>query len=706
MIQDVNFSFDTQKLKKNKLIDKYNSVDHAYSLQKVNSQYDGYGVRVRRSRDGTQADVYFDENGKISDNSRIDLVNLPGNNQFGTDVLDIDLGYGSDPHGTRRPRTFREFLIETFPQNNMDMSDEFGSNHFSFKGLLFGSNTGFTGAEFLLHPATEVGGFDGTGNSPSTLSSSTYYTGLHSLSLVKTGSSSTSEIAINLGGGAVTGDSFIITMMLESRFTGKDGGIVGGTVTGHSAGGTVAAGGTPDDDEATSTDLLNHSCTWSIKNAIGVSGGRAISDFSGFVVQDSGAASSNITRHNFKCTIIGSGMATGTRDFYETIYLTAESDRPVAQTIANIGFLQRKSSASVVTWYDQVGTKDLTGHHNSQSPIIARGGRVLDYVRFNEHNSNLLNFPMGAPVQPNSIYWVGRIFDQGGDDGRNTGPDAGQTFNTNGFLGHESNPLGKQPYIFLTNTNVVSLDGNFAGGGTGGALSGYWYRNNEDNPMSLTANESAIVQTGRFFQHTYKYESISGTTIWNIAKETSNNAAVDGFQTLGLINPNANNEPYFGTFDIKELLLSSGKDNGGAAHRKGIQKNLVERYNILEQNNYQDGGGSTNIFIRRQGDYDTDHPSKFRLNDVETEFGTSYTLVATVPELVKAVRVTLVNVQKSDNILNSSNAIVVDQGNANIQGLAGSADRFQIETDADNASFVISNVVGDDIYLTANTLTT
>jgi hypothetical protein len=80
--------------------------------------------------------------------------------------------------------------------------------------------------------------------------------------------------------------------------------------------------------------------------------------------------------------------------------------------------------------------------------------------------------------------------------------------------------------------------------------------------------------------------------------------------------------------------------------------------------------------------------------------------VATVPELVKAVRVTLVNVQKSDNILNSSNAIVVDQGNANIQGLAGSADRFQIETDADNASFVISNIVGDDIYLTANTLTT
>ena len=601
MIQNVNFSFDTQKLKKNKLVDKYNSVDHAYSLQKVNSQYDGYGVRVRRSRDGMQADVYFDENGKISDNSKIDLVELSFN--FGTTDLKASTLYGTI-HDSKRPRTFREFLIETYPQSNMDMSDEFGSKE-GFDGLRLSPdfNTGFTGAQVFLHPATEVGGFDGTGSQFTTNSS--YYTGPFSLSLVKTGSSSTSEIAINLGGGVVTGDSFILTMMLESQFTGYNGGIVNGTVTGFSVGGSISAGGDGVGDEDGNEFLLlengsflllqdsnkvflaeqgynlkNHSATWSIKNAPSVSGGKVIGNFSGFVVQDSGQADNFTTRHNFLCKITGSGMATGTRDYYDTIYLTAEADHPVAQVVANIGYLQRKSSASVVSWYDQVGNKDLTGHHNSQSPIIARGGRVLDYVRFNEHNSNLLNFPMGAPVQPNSIYWVGRIFDQGAQNGRNTGPDADNTNNTNGFLGHESNPVGKQPYIFLTNTNVVSLDGNFAGGGTGGALSGYWYRNNEDNPMSLDANESAIVQTGRFFQHTYKYESISGTTIWNIAKETSNNAAVDGFQTLGLVNPNANNEPYFGTFDIKELLLSSGKDNGGAAHRKGIQKNLVERYNI------------------------------------------------------------------------------------------------------------------------------
>jgi hypothetical protein len=190
---------------------------------------------------------------------------------------------------------------------------------------------------------------------------------------------------------------------------------------------------------------------------------------------------------------------------------------------------------------------------------------------------------MGAPVQPNSIYWVGRVFDQGAQNGRNTGPDADNSFNTNGFLGHESNPVGRQPYIFFIpdgHSYNVSLDGNFPGGGTGGALSGYWYKNNEDNPMDLGHDIGGGIKTGQFFQHTYKYETISGTTIWNIAKESSNNAAVDGFQTLGLVNPNANNEPYFGTFDIKELLLASGKDAGGAAHRIGIQKDLVERYNI------------------------------------------------------------------------------------------------------------------------------
>lgn len=597
MIQNVNFSFDTQKLKKNKLVDKYNSVDHAYSLQKVNSQYDGYGVRVRRSRDGIQADVYFDENGKISDNSRIDLVDLPseddgifGGNNFGTDFLSINSLYGLDAHGTRRPRTFREFLIETFPQNNMDMSDEFGSK--IYDGLHIGSATGFTGAQFLLHPAIEVGGFDGTGNSTSTLSNSTYYTGDHSLSLIKTGSSSTSEIAINLGGGAVTGDSFIITMMLESRFTGYNGGIVNGTVTGHSAGGTVAAGGAPSDDEADGgggTDLLNHSATWSIKNTIGVSGGKVIGNFSGYVVQDSGDgtyANTNIGRHNFLCKITGSGMATGTRDFYDTIYLTAEADHPVAQTIANIGFLQRKSSASVVSWYDQVGNKDLTGHHNSQSPIIARGGRVLDYVRFNEHNSNLLNFPLDG-VKANSIYWVGRVFDQGAQNGRDTGPDANSSFNINGFLGYDQRGSAGTPYIFFIPDGQasynVSLDGNYAAGSnhTGGSLSGYWYKNNEDNPMALGNNIGGGIKTAQFFQHTYKYESFSGTTIWNRENLNAGQAGtLPGFNSLGAFKGTATSQQYFGTFDIKELLLSSGKDAGGAAHRKGIQKDLVERYNI------------------------------------------------------------------------------------------------------------------------------
>ena len=597
MIQNVNFSFDTQKLKKNKLIDKYNSVDHAYSLQKVNSQYDGYGVRVRRSRDGLQADVYFDENGKISDNSRIDIVNLPSelqsflgdsfSNNFGGDIFSKEFLYGEAGKDTRIPRTFREFLIETHPQSNMDMGHEFGAVFGD--GHLDISLTGFTGAAFKLHPAIEVGGFDGTGNATSTLENSSYYTSDHSISLVKTGSSSTSEIAINLGGGAVTGDSFIITMLLNSRFTGKNGGIVNGTVTGFSVGGTVAAGGTPNDDEADGaggTDLLNHSCTWSIKSAPGISGGRAISDFSGFVVPDSGQANSTINRYNFLCKITGSGMATGTRDFYETIYLTAEADHPVAQTIANIGFLQRKSSASVVTWYDQVGNKDLTGHHNSQSPIIARGGKVLPYVRFNEHNSNLLNFPVDG-VKANSIYWVGRVFDQGAQNGRDTGPDANSSFNVNGFLGYDQRGSAGTPYIFFIPDGQasynVSLDGNYAAGSphTGGSLSGYWYKNNEDNPMALGHNIGGGVPTGKYFQHTYKYESFSGTTIWNRENLNAGQAGtLPGFNSLGAFKGTATSQQYFGTFDIKELLLSSGKDAGGAAHRIGIQKNLVERHNI------------------------------------------------------------------------------------------------------------------------------
>ena len=286
-------------------------------------------------------------------------------------------------------------------------------------------------------------------------------------------------------------------------------------------------------------------------------------------------------------------MATGTRDFYESIYLTAEADHPVAQRISTIGFLQRKTSASVTTWYDQIGSKNLTGHHNSQSPIIARGGKVLPYARFNEHNSNLLNFPTDGRVQPNSIYWVGRFWDQGARNGRNTGPDADNTSTTNGFLGHESNPVGFQPYIFFTRQNsqtkdFISLDGNFAAGGTnttGGALSGYFYQNNRDLPEAMGDNNNGTIGTGKFFQHTYKYETISGADIWDIAKVSSNNNAVDGFQTLGLVNPHGNNVPYFGTFDIKELLLASGKDAGGAAHRIGIQKNLVERYNIIDDNN-------------------------------------------------------------------------------------------------------------------------
>lgn len=283
-------------------------------------------------------------------------------------------------------------------------------------------------------------------------------------------------------------------------------------------------------------------------------------------------------------------MATGTRDFYESIYLTAEADHPVAQRISTIGFLQRKTSASITTWYDQIGSKNLTGHHNSQSPIIARGGKVLPYARFNEHNSNLLNFPLDG-VKANSIYWVGRVFDQGARNGRNTGPDAGSSFNINGFLGYDQRGSAGTPYIFFIPDGQasynVSLDGNYAAGSThtGGSLSGYWYRNNEDNPMNLGNNIDGQIKTGQFFQHTYKYESFSGTTIWNRENLNANQAGtLPGFNSLGSFK-STTTQQYFGTFDIKELLLASGKDAGGAAHRIGIQKNLVERYNIIDDNN-------------------------------------------------------------------------------------------------------------------------
>jgi len=71
------------------LLDTYPNAHRAYSVRKLSNDYSGYALKLRRT-DNETADVNFDDNGRVSDDSII------ANPSGGVSVSDLDTWVGSD----------------------------------------------------------------------------------------------------------------------------------------------------------------------------------------------------------------------------------------------------------------------------------------------------------------------------------------------------------------------------------------------------------------------------------------------------------------------------------------------------------------------------------------------------------------------------------------------------------------------------------
>jgi hypothetical protein len=132
-------------------------------------------------------------------------------------------------------------------------------------------------------------------------------------------------------------------------------------------------------------------------------------------------------------------------------------------------------------------------------------------------------------------------------------------------------------------------------------------------------------------------------------------------------------------FQISDAKLTS------QSYNSSIGSDVVADLGFSFELNNFNGSAKTNIYMRRQGDYDTDFPSTF--NGVE--FGTSYVLVESTSST--SINVTLVNVNNGSNINFGPS---IDLGSGAISSIVQGAD---------DCTFTLSELQGGDIYITVTT---
>ncbi|MBD2200147.1 MULTISPECIES: arabinofuranosidase catalytic domain-containing protein [Calothrix] len=117
-------------------LDGYTNVVFAYSLTKLFSDYTGPCIRVRRSSDNAQQDIYFDSNGQLDITSLLDFVG--SSNGF------ITVYYDQSPNNRNASQ------VDTSLQPQIITSGKFDSRGISFtNGSLF-IDTSWLASDFTL----------------------------------------------------------------------------------------------------------------------------------------------------------------------------------------------------------------------------------------------------------------------------------------------------------------------------------------------------------------------------------------------------------------------------------------------------------------------------------------------------------------------------------------------------------------------------
>jgi hypothetical protein len=601
--ENFSFSFNAENIKRQKIVDEFSSITNAYSLQKVDANYTGYAVKIRRLRDSVEADVKFNSEGKVGLDSEI--VATPS-----TGTLQKQLG---------------GFLRETFPHNVQPNPILLGGSEGSGPAT---NNNRYK--DFRNSSTNPFDVFDHHDNSTDAKYERT--------------SAGQADGGLFLGG-AGSGERIVFSAYIDIRGIGNT---------------NTPEVGTPEFKIKTSID-----------NGFDVSN----LDFTG-----SATAEDGLRGVLFDVTITGTGLSGNVN--HDEIFLTFSDDEISSFEVADVVSHYHYHTATVSTWYDQKGGINLTGYGDYRDPVLCRSGEVLDFIEFYEGNQNRLTFTEDLPA--NQFYFVGQHYENQNIGDVDSSPDV------NAIIGSDLNIVGaKLPYIHFFNENQISVDGNISESVPAEGIRAIVYQNNTG--AFTGQNITLDVPFNVDLQHTIQYLTTSGSQIWERSDLAHNFQS--GWGAIGTVYNGGSR--FYGNIKAKEFLFATGSgvaNPGGSEHRIGIQRDMCERYGIE---------GTTYIYVRRQGDYDTDFPSQF--NGIT--FETSYKLVAAVKSNVKTLSVTLTNVEKSDNTLTSP-AITVDSGDLLINGILGNVNEFQITTTLNDASFEITDLKGGNIFLTINTTTT
>ena len=272
------------------------------------------------------------------------------------------------------------------------------------------------------------------------------------------------------------------------------------------------------------------------------------------------------------------------------------------------------------------------------------------------------------------------------------------------------------PSIDLTGAQTQNLTTNISGVDK-------YYSNNSDDIIPYYSTNVTISGNGSVGNFLIKSDSIQSfdlnlpinrKTIYSLGKKypVKRKALFPGEGNFNFSNRISNFEVSGQRANLKDFLNSdesytiniSGKDNGENNFNFQISnaKLASQSYNSLigsdivadlgfsfELNKFSKVIASmTNIYMRRQGDYDNDFPSTF--NGVE--FGTSYVLVESTSST--SINVTLANVNIGDNFAYTPS---IDSGGGAISSVVQGVG---------DCTFTLSELQGGDIYITVPTTTT
>lgn len=337
---------------------------------------------------------------------------------------------------------------------------------------------------------------------------------------------------------------------------------------------------------------------------------------------------------------------------------------------------------------------DVSGENLNGRDVLSFGNCFLNNVSLSQSVNGLMNSSysyVGSNLQAQELQNIGNLF-SGDAPSINLTGDQSQEFKVL-FSGMDNYYSNSSDDIIPHYSTSVTISGN-------GSVGNFLIKSDsiQSFDLNLPINRKTIYSLGK------KYP-IKRKALFPSEGTFSFSNRVSNFEVNG---DRANLKDFLNS-DESYTLTISGQDNGendfnfqisdakliSQNHNSAIGSDIVADLGFsFELNKFSKAIASiTNIYMRRQGDYDTDYPpSKF--NGVE--FDTSYVLVESTSST--SINVTLTNVNLGDNDMHpNSNNPSIDSGIGSISSIVQGTD---------DCTFTLSQLQGGNIYITATTRVT